>query len=146
MEELIQNMKYCLGTVVALYFKTHAFHFNVEGIHFPAMHLFFDGQYKELWESVDDFGEQIRQLEAYAPSSLLRMLELSKIEEQPHVPSAHDMVTELVDDHKIMISLLTATFAAAVKENKQGLANFLADRLEAHNKMLWMLRSTAKID
>jgi starvation-inducible DNA-binding protein len=146
MEQLIQNMKHCLGTVVCLYFKTHSYHFNIEGIHFPSLHPFFEEQYKILWKSIDDFGEQIRQLNAYAPSSLARMIELSKIEEQPHVPTAPDMILDLLENHGTMIALLTETFQIANKENKQGLANFLAERLEAHTKMQWMLRATSKIE
>lgn len=146
MNELIQNLKDCLGTAFVLYFKTHACHWNIEGIHFPAFHPFFENQYKIIWKSIDDFSEQLRQLDAYAPSSLFRMIELSKIEEQPHVPTAPDMVQELFEGHEVMIALLTTTFQLATKENKQGLANFIADRIEAHTKMRWMLRVTAKTE
>jgi starvation-inducible DNA-binding protein len=146
MDELIQSLKKCIGTVTCLYFKTHAFHWNIQGIHFPSLHPFFEDQYKNIWKSIDDFSEQLRQLDAYAPAALSRILELSQIEEQIHVPTAPDMIQELLEGHEIMISLLSQTFQLASKANKQGLANFIADRIEAHTKMRWMLRATSKIE
>lgn len=146
MNDLIQYMKHCLGTVFSLYVKTHAFHFNIEGIHFPSFHPFFEDQYQILWKSIDDFAEQMRQLDSYAPYSPSRLMELSKIQEQPLVPTAPDMILELLHDHEIMIELLGQTFQIANKLNKQGLANFIAERIEAHTKMRWMLRVTAKIE
>lgn len=144
MDDLLQNLKKCLGTIMVLYYKTHAFHFNVEGSDFPQYHEFFDSQYKKIWKSVDDFGEHIRQLDAFTPSTLSRMIELSVIEEQPLVPSPHDMIEELYHDQDKIIEQLTKTFNLASKSNKQGLANFLADRLEYHVKIRWMLRATSK--
>jgi starvation-inducible DNA-binding protein len=144
MEQLIQTMKECLGTVMVLYFKTHGFHWNVEGAIFPAYHKFFEEQYEKMWESVDGFAEQIRQLDAYSPSSLGRMIELSKINEQPKVPEPVEMIEELFQDHCTLITMLTEAFTIATQENKQGLANFLADKIEDHTKMRWMLRATGK--
>lgn len=144
MDDLLQNLKKCLGTIMVLYYKTHAFHFNVEGSDFPQYHEFFDSQYKKIWKSVDDFGEHIRQLDAFTPSTLSRMIELSVIDEQPLVPGPHDMIEELYHDQDKIIEQLTKTFNLASKSNKQGLANFLADRLEYHVKIRWMLRSTSK--
>jgi starvation-inducible DNA-binding protein len=126
--------------------KTHHFHFNIEGIHFPSFHPFFEEQYKILWKSIDDFAEQLRQLDSYAPYSPTRLIELSRIKEQPLVPTAPDMILELLEDHQKLIDLLTITFGLANKTNKQGLANFIAERIEASTKMRWMLRVTSKIE
>jgi len=43
-----------------------------------------------------------------------------------------------------MIETLNEAFAAAEEENKQGIANFIAERLDAHGKHGWMLRSILK--
>jgi DNA-binding ferritin-like protein len=40
-----------------------------------------------------------------------------------------------------MIELLNECFAAATQENKQDIANFIAERLTATNKFIWMLSS-----
>jgi DNA-binding ferritin-like protein len=43
-----------------------------------------------------------------------------------------------------MIELLNACFVSASEENKQGIANFIAERLDAHEKHQWMIRSILK--
>jgi DNA-binding ferritin-like protein len=54
------------------------------------------------------------------------------------------MFVELVEDNTKMIELLNHCFASASQENKQGIANFIAERLDAHEKHQWMIRSILK--
>jgi DNA-binding ferritin-like protein len=51
------------------------------------------------------------------------------------------MIEELLSDSNIMINLLNECFAAATAENKQDIANFIAERLSQTNKFIWMLQS-----
>jgi DNA-binding ferritin-like protein len=39
---------------------------------------------------------------------------------------------------------LNETFATAEQENQQGIANFIAERIDAQQKHAWMLRSFLK--
>ena len=54
------------------------------------------------------------------------------------------MFAELFNDNIKMIDLLNVCFASATQENKQGIANFIAERLDAHEKQQWMIRSVLK--
>jgi DNA-binding ferritin-like protein len=54
------------------------------------------------------------------------------------------MIEELLSDSDIMVNLLNECFAAATAENKQDIANFIAERLSATNKFAWMLQSFLK--
>jgi starvation-inducible DNA-binding protein len=144
MDKLIQLMKISLGTVFTYYLKTHSAHWNVEGISFVSLHRLFGDVYQDAWTSVDDIAEQIRQLDAYAPGSLERFIELSRIKGTNEVLTAHDMLLMLMKDTEAVMAVLTETFHAAEAEDKQGLANFLAARIEAHSKYRWQLRATAK--
>ena len=42
------------------------------------------------------------------------------------------------------LQILTQTFQSATEENNEGIANFIAERMDAHNKHAWMLRSFLK--
>lgn len=127
-----------------MYVKTHSFHWNVEGDFFIQYHDFFGKMYQEIWESVDDIAEQIRQLDAYSPSSMERFIQLSQIKENNDILKPRDMVIDLLKDQEIIIDVLTKTLHLAEQEDKQGLLNFLAGRIEAHSKMRWQLRVTSK--
>jgi len=144
MDELIESLKIVLGSGFVLYLKIHACHWNVEGEHFPAYHAFFQDMYKEIWKSLDDIAEQIRQLDAYAPATLERMSQLSQISGDNTVLSAREMMIGLFKDQEIFIGLLTNAFHKASAIDKQGTVNFLADRIETHSKYRWQIRATAK--
>jgi starvation-inducible DNA-binding protein len=93
---------------------------------------------------VDPIAEYIRSLDEYAPGSLARYAELSIIQDQTKVPRAKLMIQELLTDSQPMIGLLNSCFAAATEENKQDIANFIAERLSQQNKYAWQLRSFLK--
>ena len=51
------------------------------------------------------------------------------------------MIEELLADSEKMIALLNQCFDAAEAEDQQGIANFIAERIDAHGKWRWQLRS-----
>lgn len=144
MEQLIQQLKVILGTNFALYLKSHGFHWNIEGANFPQYHGFLDGFYNDVWAQNDVIAEHLRQLDAYAPGSLERMLELADLEESQNIPMALAMMTELKRDNDRFIIHLRAGIVAAEQADEPAVGNFLQDLLGAHQKKAWMLRSIIK--
>ena len=144
MEQLIQQLKVILGTNFGLYFKSHSYHWNIEGSNFPQYHDFLDGFYNEVFAQNDPIAEHIRYLGAYAPTSLARMLELSDITESDSIPDALSMMRNLYPDNERYIVHLRAGIAAAEAANEPAVGNFLQDLLGAHQKKSWMLRSIIK--
>ena len=141
---LSDNLKVLLASVNSLSIKAQNFHWNVEGDNFPQYHEFFGNFYEEVYSSVDKIAEYIRTLDSYAPGSLSRYAELTIIEDQVKIPRPNLMFAELLSDNGKMIDLLNGCFGSAEEENKQGIANFIAERLDAHEKHGWMLRSILK--
>ena len=141
---LTEDLKVLLASVNSLSIKVQYFHWNVEGDNFPQYHEFFGNLYEEIYSSVDKIAEYIRTLDTYTPGSLTRYAELTIIQDQLKVPRAELMFAELYEDNAKMIELLNHCFASASQENKQGIANFIAERLDAHEKHQWMIRSVLK--
>ena len=141
---LADNLKVLLGSTFAFYVKIHGFHFNIEGDNFPQYHEFLGDFYTDVYGSIDPIGEYIRTLDSYAPGSLTRYAELTIIQDQLKIPRAELMFAELYEDNSKMIELLNHCFSSATQENKQGIANFIAERLDAHEKHQWQLRSILK--
>lgn len=144
MEQLIQQLKVILGTNFALYLKTHNFHWNIEGSNFPQYHSFLDGLYNSIWEQNDDIAEHLRKLDAYAPGSFTRFLELSAIDEELSIPQALEMMRILKNDNDKFIIQLRAGIVVADQANEPAVGNFLQDLLGKHQKHAWMLRSIIK--
>ena len=141
---LSDNLKVLLASTQSFAIKTQNFHWNVEGPNFPQYHKFFGKYYEEVYSSVDRIAEYIRTLDSYVPGSLSRYAELTIIEDQTKIPRPHLMFAELLSDNEKMIDLLNGCFGSAEEENKQGIANFIAERLDAHEKHQWMIRSILK--
>jgi starvation-inducible DNA-binding protein len=144
METLIEIMRKALADTFAMYLKAHNYHWNVEGANFPQYHEFFGNLYEELHGSVDPFAEEIRALDAYVPGSFSRFLELTDIEDELSIPSGVEMARRLLTDNQKVIATLDIAFKVADELDQQGLADFIAGRLDAHKKHGWMLRSITK--
>ena len=130
-----------LADTYTLYFKTHAFHWNVEGARFYGLHTLFETQYKEMWAAVDTIAERIRALGHRAPGSYGQLARMSSLREQALVPHAEDMIRELAEGHEIVVSTLRAVISIAADARDEATVGMLATRLEAHEKAAWMLSS-----
>ena len=144
METLQEIMKKVLADTFALYLKAHNYHWNVEGSNFPQYHEFFGNLYEELHGAVDPIAEQIRALDTYAPGSMTRFMELTDIEDELAVPAGVEMARRLMTDNERVLATLNIAFKLADTMDKQGLADFIAGRIDIHSKHGWMLRTSAK--
>lgn len=141
---LVDVLKLALANNFVFYLKTQYFHWNIEGPNFVQYHEFLGNLYKDVHESIDAIAELIRTQDAYAPGTLSRLKELSTIEESDVLLDDKSMLSTLLEDNKTVIASLTAAYLVA-EENKQlGVSNYLQDRIQAHEKHDWMLRSLLK--
>lgn len=141
MNNLVDGYKVLLASNFALYLKTHNAHFNVTGMFFPQLHELFKEQYEDLWAAFDNIGENMRKLDAFTPAGLSVYQKYSIVDDLDQVLDATGLVQRLLQDHERMIVLLNRVFKLAEAENRQDHMNFIAERLDAHAKMRWMLKT-----
>lgn len=104
----------------------------------------FEAIYSETYGSIDNFAENLRKLETYAPASLSRFNMLTKIEDEVEIIPLEEMVKELLMDNEKMIVILKKCYAASEAAGEYGFSNFLAERIDGHRKHGWMLRASSK--
>lgn len=143
---LTDDLKTLLATEYAFVIKAQLFHWNVEGSDFGQLHEFFGNIYQDVYDAIDPTAEYIRTLGEYTPGSFERFSELSLITGQTKIPRARLMIEELLNDCQTMIDLLNRCFESAENENQQGVANFIAERIDAMGKHRWMLQSYLKTE
>ena len=142
---LADDLKVLLASSYAFAVKAQLFHWNVEGPDFSQLHDFFGSIYEEVNDNaIDRCAEFIRVLDEYTPGSFERFGELSIIPGQTKIPRARLMLEELFANNNEMMELLNRCFESASNERQEGIANFIAERLDAHGKHGWMLRSFLK--
>ena len=141
---LIDELKKVHADAFTFYLKAHFYHWNVEGSDFPQYHDFLQNLYQEVFASIDSLAELIRTLDSYAPGTLTRLKELTTIEETDDVPDAKTMMTRLLQENNILRASLLTAYTTADTTGEVGISNFLQDRIQAHEKHAWMLRSILK--
>jgi starvation-inducible DNA-binding protein len=144
MDELIKAMKIALASEFSYYLKVYFYHWNVEGPDFKEYHDLFGGIYEEVFEAVDPFAENIRKLGGYTPGSFTRFSMLSQIDDETEIQPPMVMMQELLADGEKMVKLLKMVYDLAEANGQNGVSNFLAERMDAHQKHNWMLRATLK--
>ena len=70
LREVATKLNKVLANETVLYIKTRNYHWNVEGHTFGEMHKFYEAQFEELDEIIDNTAERIRALGHYAEGRL----------------------------------------------------------------------------
>lgn len=141
-KKISQGLSHLLADSYTLYLKTHYFHWNVTGPMFQTLHLMFEAQYTELALAVDLIAERIRALGFPAPGSYHEFSKLTSIKENVDgVPSAREMIAQLVAGQEAVVKTARSIFPAVESASDEVSADLLTQRMQIHEKTAWMLRS-----
>jgi starvation-inducible DNA-binding protein len=130
-----------LADSYTLYLKTHNYHWNVTGPLFNTLHTMFEQQYTELATAVDEIAERIRALGHPAPGSYKAFAVLTAVQEEDGVPSAEEMLRQLVIGQETVVRTAREVFPLADEARDEPTADLLTQRMQLHEKNAWMLRS-----
>jgi starvation-inducible DNA-binding protein len=139
--EIADGLARLLADSYTLYLKTHNFHWNVKGPMFQTLHLMFEEQYNELATAVDEIAERIRALGFPAPGSYRQFAELTSVPEENGVPSAEEMIRQLVADQETVARTARSLVSLVDAAEDEPTADLLTQRMQVHEKTAWMLRS-----
>ena len=139
--EVVSCLADTLGNAAHLYFKAHGHHWNVTGRDFSQFHDFFAEIYEDVYSMLDPIAENMRKLGAMAPYRLEDLMNLSQMEDADCGSDAMRMVQDLHTANNVMIACLDECFATATAANEQGIADYIAGRIDMHKKWRWQLTS-----
>ena len=140
---VIEILNRLLADEVVLYVKTRNYHWNVEGPDFSETHKFFEAQYEQLDEIMDDVAERARALGGRAAGSLGEYLKLTKLKEDSgKISGEKAMIKDLLVSHETIVQRLRKEVViVGDKLGDIGTNDFITGVIEEHEKMAWMLRS-----
>lgn len=142
-EAVAKGLADTLADTYRLMFKTHAYHWNVEGPLFYAVHNLTEEQYEDMFDAADVIAERVRALGHLAPWSLEWLKDQSVISTPSEAPTAGEMIEELAADHERVAHRLHALIKLAGDTDPVS-EDLAVTRSAFHEKAAWMLRALAK--
>lgn len=143
---LAQCLHQTFSDVFMMYFMAHSYHWNVKGPEFTQFHDFFSDIYEDVFESIDPLAENIRKLGFNAPMHLLEVCNSTTVAHSTPPCDPISTSSELYAANSRVIEDLYKTFDCASSCNQQGVADFIAGRIDAHEKWHWQLGTTIGVD
>lgn len=131
-----------LADSYSVYHDAHGYHWNVKGMDFAQYHELFAEIAGDIYGSIDDIAENMLKIEADAPFRMSELSQMRTIAEGKPDNSPQQMATELLREIDGLITTLKRTFDVATAENEQGIADFIAGRIDMTQKWAWQLRSS----
>lgn len=141
-DSLQDRLNILLADTVTTYHNAHGFHWNVKGTDFSQYHALFESIYSDLYESIDPIAENIRKLGYDAPFRLSEFVSMSGTVDATSADDPESMANSLLSMLEDLLDSLNATFAVANNSNQQGIANFIAERIDSTMKWMWQLKSS----
>ena len=140
--EICKILNTLLADEFSLYARTRTCHWNVTGPAFSVLHKFFEEQYEQLDEIMDNVAERVRMLGALAAGNLSIIADSTRLTPVKDETGAMKMVVALLNDHETIIRAIREEIPMVNDTYEDaGTADFLTGVMEAHEKMAWMLRA-----
>lgn len=140
-QEVAAQLQQTLADTYVLYLKTQNCHWNVIDPRFHSLHELFEQQYEELADAVDVIAERIRMIRGHTNASMRDFLKITSIKEMEGQSSGDEMLRQLLSDNEQMANYLRGFIDMCNNSEDAGTADMLIQRLRAHEKAAWMLRS-----
>lgn len=129
-----------LANATIMYHRSHGFHWNVVGAGFPEWHDKFAEIYDDVYGSLDPIAENIRKIGGVPPFRLADLARSASVSDgEPEDFTVDTLVADLLETNNDVLESLDTAFTFANQANEQGIANFLAERIDAHQKWRWQL-------
>lgn len=132
-----------LANTVVFYFAAHRAHWNVEGVDFVEYHELFAKIYEDAYGSIDPMAEWIRKFGAFPPS-LDEAGDMAVLEDDSASSDSRELAVDLYTKNYGLISMLKRAFIVANDANEQGVANFIAERIDMHQTWDWQLTASLR--
>ncbi|WP_272022516.1 Dps family protein [Olleya namhaensis] len=126
------------------YQKLRTFHWNILGKNFFDLHEKFENMYNEAKLKVDEIAERILTLRHHPVSKFSDYLKISSISEGSVMTTDDEMIDELLNDHKTMLSQMRQVLNKAGDAGDEGTIDLIGAYIRELEKSSWMLNAWSK--
>lgn len=129
-----------LADVFALYLKTKNFHWHLSGPHFRDYHLMLDEQGEEIFAITDDIAERARKVGGSTLRSIGQIHRIQRLlDNDADYVTAQDMLAELADDNRRLVSFLRATHEVCGGYNDVATTSLIENWIDQAERRSWFL-------
>lgn len=140
-KDLANKLNELLANYHVYYQNLRAFHWNIKGGNFFALHAKFEELYTAAFETIDEVAERILTLRHVPMHSFTDYLATSSVKERKNLTSDKDTVSATVENIGQIIQLERDVLSLAAELDDEGTQGLISDDLNALEKNLWMLNS-----
>jgi starvation-inducible DNA-binding protein len=141
-EVLVMALNSLLADTYTVYHESHGYHWNVKGPDFSQYHGLFGSIYEDMIGSVDGIAENVLRLGYDSPHKMSDLMRLRTIPEASPNDTPQSMSTALLSSVQALHDGFADAFEIANAIEQQGVANFLAERIDMTSKWMWQLRAS----
>ena len=141
-ENIVNELSVLLADLQVFYSNLRGFHWNVKGDKFYQLHEFYEGEYNETAEKVDQVAERLLQLDARPENRFSEYLKVSQLKENGFEPEKFEGLKYILDVYKLIIAQERRVLAAAQEADDEVTVAMIDDYLTGQEKKVWMLVAT----
>ncbi|HEY6645112.1 DNA starvation/stationary phase protection protein [Povalibacter sp.] len=138
--DIVAAMNAVLADVFAQYLKTKNFHWHVSGPHFRDYHLMFDEQASQILAMTDAIAERIRKIGGMTLRSIGHIARQQRVQDNDaDYVDAADMLAELREDNKAMVSRLREVHDLCSKHRDSATTSMIEAWIDETERRIWWL-------
>ncbi len=135
----VDQLNFLLANYHVYYQNLRNFHWNVDGENFFDLHEKFEVLYDDAREKIDEIAERILTLRLRPLSKMSDYLDRAAIDEAEEFQNDHQMVEEILKNHKVLIESMREAIRAADEVEDEGTIDMIGGFLSELEKASWML-------
>jgi starvation-inducible DNA-binding protein len=141
--QTLQNLEKVLANSYVFQLKLQNYHWNVVSENFKSLHELFAAQYEDVSTAIDEVAERMRALDSKVEGTFENFSKLSRIKSGNKNLDSKGMINDLIAGHQILVEELKNSIKAAQEEGDEVTADLFIGRATAHEKAIWMLKSSS---
>lgn len=129
-----------LADVFSLYLKTKNFHWHMSGPHFRDYHLLLDEHGDQIFATTDAIAERARKVGGTTLRSVGHVARLQRLaDNDADFVTAEDMLAELADDNKRLITFLREAHVVCENYNDVATTSLIEVWIDEAERRVWFL-------
>lgn len=138
--KIAHGLTVLLSDLFALFIKTKNFHWHVSGPNFRDYHLLLDEQSEQIFSIIDAVGERARKIGGTTLRSIGHIGRLQRLaDNDADYVTPEDMLAELRDDNRQLISLMRETHDVCSEHNDVATTSLLENWIDEAERRHWFL-------